>query len=310
MRFDSGAVNASKTQSTARIIPLILGLILLTAAVLKGYEIATVPVPSTQWFNSRWFLIGVVEFELFLGLWLLLSCFAQLARHVTLACFTAFACFSRYLAFSGAASCGCFGKVPMSPWVALASDLAALAALSIWIPGGEAPTNMSFRLRSWILVASCCLVGVPGAFVMDSQTSRALAADGDLVGDAGFVGDGNLVVLEPEKWVGKRFPLLRHIDAAAPLAEGEWIIVLYRHDCPKCQEAMVECRELAIDLAKQANSPRIAMIELPPYGGAIDQLVSPHWPVRLARLNDRVERFMEVPLKLVLSHATVSSIAR
>jgi hypothetical protein len=311
MLSDSVAVNAGKIRSrNHRSIPMVLGLVLVTAALLKGYELATGPVLPTRWFSSRWFLIGVVEFEFFLGLWLLLGFLARLAQRVTIACFIVFACFSSYLALSGAASCSCFGKVPMNPWVALAGDCAALTALSVWIPTEEAHANMSRRLRAWIFLVGFCLVGVPGAFVMGSHTPRTLAADGEIVGDAGVVGAGNLVVLEPEKWVDKRFPLLKHIDLGTRLAEGQWIVVLYRHDCPKCQSAVLEYRELAADLAKQSNSPRVAMIELPPFGDSADLFVSPQSPVTLARLSDRVEWFVEVPLKLVLSDATVLSIAR
>jgi len=50
---------------------LALGLLLLIAAALKGHQLATEPVPETGLLTSRWFLIGVVEFELFFGLWLL-----------------------------------------------------------------------------------------------------------------------------------------------------------------------------------------------------------------------------------------------
>ncbi len=48
-----------------------LGLLLLTAAALKGHQLATEPVAETGLLTSRWFLIAVVEFELFFGLWLM-----------------------------------------------------------------------------------------------------------------------------------------------------------------------------------------------------------------------------------------------
>ena len=48
-----------------------LGVLLLTAAALKGHQLATEPVAETGLLTSRWFLIGVVEFELFFGLCLL-----------------------------------------------------------------------------------------------------------------------------------------------------------------------------------------------------------------------------------------------
>jgi hypothetical protein len=46
-------------------------LLLLVAASLKAYQLATEPVLGSGLLESRWFLIGVVEFELFFGLWLL-----------------------------------------------------------------------------------------------------------------------------------------------------------------------------------------------------------------------------------------------
>jgi len=53
------------------VVRILLGVILLTAAALKGYQLATEPVREIGLLNSRWFLIGVVEFEPFFGLWLL-----------------------------------------------------------------------------------------------------------------------------------------------------------------------------------------------------------------------------------------------
>jgi hypothetical protein len=35
-----------------------------------------------------------------------------------------------------------------------------------------------------------------------------------------IAGDGNLVVLMPEEWIEKRFPLMKHIDVGSQLAKG------------------------------------------------------------------------------------------
>ena len=54
------------------VVPVLLSLVLVAAAVLKGYELASEPVAGTGLFDSRWFVIGLAEFELFFGLcWLL-----------------------------------------------------------------------------------------------------------------------------------------------------------------------------------------------------------------------------------------------
>ena len=52
------------------VVRVILGLILLIAAALKAFQLATEPVAESGLLTSRWFLIGGVEFELFFGLWL------------------------------------------------------------------------------------------------------------------------------------------------------------------------------------------------------------------------------------------------
>jgi hypothetical protein len=57
-----------------------------------------------------------VEFELFLGLWLVSGLHVRQARDLALVCFFAFAGVSLYQALAGAASCGRFGKVSVNPW--------------------------------------------------------------------------------------------------------------------------------------------------------------------------------------------------
>ncbi len=51
-------------------VRIVLALVLLVAAALKGHQLATSPMMGDGVFESRWVLIGTVEFELFFGLWL------------------------------------------------------------------------------------------------------------------------------------------------------------------------------------------------------------------------------------------------
>ncbi len=87
---------------------LTVGLFLLLAAGLKAYDLATGPIQGAGILQSRWFLIGVVEFELLLGLWLLSGVFPAHAWAVSLGCFACFACVTLHKALSGETSCGCF----------------------------------------------------------------------------------------------------------------------------------------------------------------------------------------------------------
>ena len=55
---------------------LFLALLLLTAAGLKAHQLATGPLLGPGLLESRWFLVAVVEFELFFGLWLISGLFS------------------------------------------------------------------------------------------------------------------------------------------------------------------------------------------------------------------------------------------
>jgi len=116
------------------VVRIVLGLVLLTAAALKGHQLATEPVAGTGLLTSRWFLIGVVEFEFFFGLWLLAGPYPKWTWAAAFCCFALFAGVSLWKGLSGEACCGCFGRVPVNPWYTLILDLAAVGALLCWRP--------------------------------------------------------------------------------------------------------------------------------------------------------------------------------
>ena len=71
----------------------------------------------------------MVEFEVFLGLWLL-SGFRPLGSwFLALSAFVAFAGVSFYLGWVGQSSCGCFGRLSPSPWYTFGLDVGIIAAL-------------------------------------------------------------------------------------------------------------------------------------------------------------------------------------
>jgi hypothetical protein len=71
-------------------------------------------------------------------------------------------------------------------------------------------------------------------------------------------------VLEPETWVGQKLPLLEHIDIGEKLSKGNWLILLYHHDCPDCIKAIAKYEQMARNLAGNGGFGRQALIELPP----------------------------------------------
>ena len=54
-------------------VRLVLGALLLVAAALKTHQLATEPVANEDIFTARWFLTGVVELEMFMGVWLIVG---------------------------------------------------------------------------------------------------------------------------------------------------------------------------------------------------------------------------------------------
>jgi hypothetical protein len=90
--------------------------------------------------------IATIEVELLLGGWLLSGWSMRAAWAVSLVFFGILANASLYLALAGQTSCGCFGRVSVSPWVTFAIDIVAMAALVFFRPrSSHAPQLDSAR---------------------------------------------------------------------------------------------------------------------------------------------------------------------
>jgi hypothetical protein len=259
-----------------------LAVLLLAGAALKAQQLRAGLVVETGMFASRWFLIAVIEFEVLLGLSLLLRLWPRSIWRVSLTCFAMFALASLYEAASGSTSCGCFGMVQVNPWITFAVDLAAMVALTWSSPvkaccnpaassdaispatGQTAPANCGFGSRpqlNWkltVLAALFFAINIPAAIAMKSVQRVAMLDDSGEI-----VGGGGTVLLDPTGWVGKPFPLLRHIDIGDRLLAGNWVVVLFRPDCSKCADFASNLRENGVDSEIDENGVRRAFIEVP-----------------------------------------------
>ena len=284
------------------VVRVALGLVLLAAAALKAHQLATGPVAETNLLDSRWFLMIEVEFELLFGLWLLFGAYPRLTWAAALLLFTTFVAVSLFQIVSGEASCGCFGKVPVNPWYTFAFDAAAVLALLLCRPSARetlAKTGARFpKPRALAVVALWLIAGIPAAIAMASYTPAAVDPSGDILGT------DNLVVLEPEIWVGKPFPLVRHIDVGEPLAQGKWIVLLY----PGCREAMPHYVELSRYLAQKPDWPKIALIELPEHGHSPAPLERPTGSCLFGQLSPEREWFVTTPVELTLDQGVVTQV--
>jgi hypothetical protein len=200
----------------------------------------------------------------------------------------------------------------------LTLDVVIVLALLRWRPKGREPIlaigPRQTRLRAVAVLVAWLFVGIPAGCAIGVCPDSSLTDAGDILGD------GQTVVLRPETWIGKRFPLLRYIEDARTrlrqgerplrerLAEGDWVVILYRHNCGKCQEKMPEYRELATRAAIDSTSPRVALIEVPPYGDGIALSMLHDGECFFGRLtNENVEWFVETPVEAFIRSGRSSS---
>lgn len=139
-----------------------LGVLLLAAAGLKLSGLAVDPVGRMGLFTVPAFQIGVVEFEIFLAAWLLWGKKPLGSWAMALLVFAVFAVVSAYQGWIGRASCGCFGKLSVSPWSAFGIDLTVLLMLTLGRP------DAAIRWQPWSILASLlpAVWGIGGAVVM------------------------------------------------------------------------------------------------------------------------------------------------
>jgi hypothetical protein len=269
----------------------LLGILLLAAAVLKGWQLVTEPVADNDIWSYRPFLILTVEFELALAIWLLSGLFKRCAWLAALVCFSAFSAITLYKALSGAASCGCFGSVHVNPWITLfAIDLPAVIALAVFRPRG-------LQLIDWPSMSRLAVSAVVGVAILAVSTPILALNEPNVV-------TSTYEVLEPEIWVGKKLPILQHIDIGEKLSKGNWLILLYHHDCPDCIKAIGKYKQMARNLAGNEDFLQIALIEIPPYGHAP---IGQNTTCTLGRLGDTKEWFVTTPATALLSEGKVGS---
>jgi hypothetical protein len=121
------------------IVRLALGVLLVVTAVLMmtgGSADAlrtALPIVSPRLYAS-----GVMA-EFILGVWLLSGLAPAWSRLCGLGFFGLLAALSFQLGVTGQASCGCLGKLPVSPWWAFAVDVTAIGGLLVFRPGELMP---------------------------------------------------------------------------------------------------------------------------------------------------------------------------
>ena len=244
--------------------------VLGTAAVLKTIELSTSPVVQEGWLHSRVLGTLAVNVELLVVCLLASGVLPKLTWLGTTAMFVVFSVVSGYLFLTGAESCNCFGRVLVSPVYTMVFDLAVVGSLSFsmlfWPIGWNELRNEFFGLIKRIphvAVIWLCLA-LPATYTILSVQKNELAELG-----TEFIGvDGRkTILLEPEKWVGKKFPLLPYIEppeVREKLKTGEWVLTLYHNGCSECQEV--------INLLNNVHFGNFVFIDIFPYANEKGQI--------------------------------------
>ncbi len=290
------------------VLRTLISVLLLVSAGLKTHQLATQPILGEGLLENRWLLIAVVQFEFFFAFWLLSGLFPSVTRRVTVGLFSAFSLISLYKATAGEASCGCFGAVGVSPWFTFLLDSIVVGCLLRWRPHFEPAVPFTLppysqRIRLATLAVAWLCAGVGSVFLMTSYQSARLS-------DAGvLLGDGRTVLLEPETWVGKRFPLLDWIEIDSQLDQGRWSVVLHRAGCGKCEQLLREFSERRGD-ELLASGQQVAFVSFDAEDDGVDNAV-PRGPGFVSgSLLDSYRWFGQAPLQLELRDGIVEHTPR
>ncbi|MHC4241723.1 MAG: MauE/DoxX family redox-associated membrane protein [Planctomycetota bacterium] len=281
-----------------------LGALLIIAGALKGWQLLTEPVANNSIWTWRPFMVLQVEFGLALGIWLLSGLFKKAAWLAALICFSLFSFITLYKGLSGAESCGCFGQVHVNPWITLfAIDIPSVIALLVFRP----VLSLKRNRESIRTLAHEFFTPLPSIPQLTITTCLALLILGVTTPILAFNEPTKITssyeVLEPETWVGKKLPILEYIDMGKKLEKGNWLILLYHHDCPDCAMAIPKYEQMARDFADNEDFLRIALIEVPPY---VQGQVSRNSPCVLGRLADTKEWLVTTPAVISISYSIVN----
>jgi hypothetical protein len=123
-----------------------------------------------------------------------------------------------------------------------------------------------------------------------------------------FIGaDGRkTIVLEPEKWIGKEFPLLSYLHAneIPPIIKGRKDILLYHKSCSQCKNIMSHL----IDRNDQSR-PEIVFVHLPDGTHAMDKSREKNSSLSVNVICDqKMDWFCETPTLVCLDHGMVTEV--
>jgi hypothetical protein len=284
------------------VVSVLLGILLLAAAILKVHADANTPDDLGQFkWIARVGLLAESAVELALGAALVAGIWPAVIRRVALLFFVIVSCVAIFEAIRAQPDCGCFGKFSPPPWVTALMDVASVTALLVCQPR----LNLAASSRRLYIGGAILLAGVGTCITIEATRPHLVRISlADLkAGTEDFGPPGSLVVLEPAKWIGHRLPISGHIDVGDQLMHGRWIVLLVHHDCQHCLAAITQYEDESANNAGKKDVPRLAVIEMPPYGQEGQKLAGPS--TLAGSLDTQREWFASTPVALLLEDGIV-----
>jgi len=280
-----------------RVVCFALAIVLLFASALKtrlvldSAWLATAPQPDEGWVSA-----AAAVMEWILAAWLLCGVAPAMARRAAMALLGAFVAMSAWRLLHGQVDCGCFGGLRVHPALTLSFDLSALS-LIYWLGRAalpdSAPAGRSRMRLARIAGAAAVAVLLPAA-VLAATHFREMRSE-------------QLVVLDPQSWRGKPFPLLDFVDgpARADLLTSERTIILFNRQCDTCREYLAH---LALTRGSKPQATGVRVIDIAPAGLARPDGFATAF--REIRLRQGVVYAVNVPLEVSLKSGVVEKVRR
>ena len=190
-------------------------------------------------------------------------------------------------------------KLAIDPRWTLALDLLIVAWLAFARPsqamGDRRMLTSGARAAALLMI----VIGVPAGWWMGRYEPAVVGADGTLIGEDPFV------ILEPETWIHQALPIIPYIDTGDMLRKGDWLVILYRHDCPHCIESLANLHDAVPRLRAAEGYRGVAAIELPPYAPNEADPVPVEGAFHRGRLSAVRDWFVQTPAAMELSDGIV-----
>ena len=152
-----------------------LGLVLVVAAALKLTGSPAEPVARSPLVSSPAVTFALVQWELLLGVALLAGTQPRLTRVLAVGTFAVFAAASFHSGWVGQASCGCFGKAVVNPWLVFGFDVVAVGLLLAHRPAAGGSLAAGRVVRVGLLTAALVSLVVGGMAVRAGSFDGGLA---------------------------------------------------------------------------------------------------------------------------------------